>query len=179
MPYLGSTIFIVTLVSMLLLSMAGVVLAVRGLWPRFAAQSEARWARQSWLCVLVGLPIFGVLSLVGLALAAVAQPLVKLVGVLALAAVLVIGLAGLVGLATRIGAGLASASDEGSPWRRTLRGIVVLELAFLFPFLGLFVLLPLSVVGGVGAAVLAWLGSAPKQAHDLQQGETTLHAHSA
>jgi hypothetical protein len=68
---------------------------------------------------------------------------------------LMIANSGVAGLATSIGERLASASDDGQAWRATLRGGVVLELAFLPPILGWFGILPLSMTIGCGASVLA------------------------
>jgi len=39
------------------------------------------------------------------------------------------------------------------PWRRVLRGGVVLSFAFLLPVIGWFVLLPWTLVSGVGASL--------------------------
>jgi hypothetical protein len=61
---------------------------------------------------------------------------------------------GVSGLATSIGRRLASPLDEQRPWRSTLRGGVVLELTFLLPILGWFVIQPASIIIGSGAANL-------------------------
>jgi hypothetical protein len=66
---------------------------------------------------------------------------------------------GSAGLALRIGSGLPSARDAAEPWRRLLRGGLVLAPTFLLPFLGWFVLLPWTLVSGFGAALLAWRGA--------------------
>ncbi len=74
------------------------------------------------------------------------------------AALLVLGLLCLVGssgLVLRIGAGMSSPHDATQPWRRSLRGGLVLGLTFVMPFLGWFVLLPWSLASGLGAFVLA------------------------
>ena len=47
------------------------------------------------------------------------------------------------------------------PWRRLLRGGMVLGLAFVMPFLGWFVLLPWSLASGLGALVLSRRAMAP------------------
>jgi hypothetical protein len=56
------------------------------------------------------------------------------------------------GLALRVGAGLSSPADGDQPWRRTLRGGVVLGGTFLLPFAGWFVVLPVALVSGFGVA---------------------------
>ncbi len=58
---------------------------------------------------------------------------------------------GTAGLATMVGRKLPSPADLERPWKCTLRGGIVLELAFLFPVLGWFFLLPASLVIGAGA----------------------------
>lgn len=64
---------------------------------------------------------------------------------------------GSAGLAERVGAGLPSPLDVSQPWRRVLRGGLVLAPTFLLPFLGWFVVLPFALVSGFGAVVLtAW-----------------------
>ena len=57
--------------------------------------------------------------------------------------------------AFRIGERLASPADAARPWKATLRGGIVLELSYLLPVLGWFVILPLSIIIGCGAATLS------------------------
>jgi hypothetical protein len=64
---------------------------------------------------------------------------------------------GVSGLVTAIGRRLPSPLDEQSPWRATLRGGVALELTYLLPILGWFVVLPASIVIGTGAINVALL----------------------
>jgi hypothetical protein len=51
----------------------------------------------------------------------------------------------------RIGQGLKSTRDAHEPWRRVLRGGIVLALTFVLPFVGTFVVMPLAFVSGFGA----------------------------
>jgi hypothetical protein len=60
---------------------------------------------------------------------------------------------GSAGLCDRIGAGLPGDADARLPWRRVLRGGIVLSFAFVLPVIGWFVLLPWTLVSGVGAAL--------------------------
>jgi hypothetical protein len=57
---------------------------------------------------------------------------------------------GVSGLATYIGRRLPSPADAERPWKRTLRGGIVLELSYLLPLLGWFFILPASMVIGCG-----------------------------
>ena len=65
-----------------------------------------------------------------------------------------LGLAGSAGLTLRIGAGLPSPVDEAQPWKRVLRGGILLSCSFLLPVVG-WIILPLWVlVSGFGALIL-------------------------
>jgi hypothetical protein len=98
----------------------------------------------------------------GLILSKLPNPLLKLTGITLLVAPAMLGLAGSAGLTLRIGAGLPSPMDETQPWRRVLRGGIVLAFSFLLPVVG-WIVLPLWVlVSGFGALVLCW----KEQKHD-------------
>jgi hypothetical protein len=66
-----------------------------------------------------------------------------------------VALFGSAGLALRVGQGLKSVRDEQEPWRRVLRGGIVLGLTFVLPFLGTFLVMPLAFISGFGAVLLA------------------------
>jgi hypothetical protein len=59
--------------------------------------------------------------------------------------------AGVAGLATVVGERLPSPADAQCPWKATIRGGVILELSYLLPILGWFVLLPASIIIGAGS----------------------------
>jgi hypothetical protein len=62
---------------------------------------------------------------------------------------------GVGGLTKEIGRKLPSAVDWDSPWRAHLRGSVILATSFLVPILGWFLVLPIAIVTGAGAAALS------------------------
>lgn len=112
----------------------------------------ARPVRATLLGALVGVP----LAAAGTAMATQgAHGVVRLAGALLLALPVLLALGGSAGFALRIGAGLALPDDERAPWRRVLRGGVVLSVTFLLPVVGWFVVFPWALVSGVGAAVMA------------------------
>jgi hypothetical protein len=78
--------------------------------------------------------------------------------VVAFAVPFLLGMIGSAGLALRIGAGLTSDLDARQPWRRMLRGGVVLSLVFLAPWVGWFVVLPWTLASGIGAAAMTLFG---------------------
>lgn len=81
------------------------------------------------------------------------HPLLKLLGAVLVSAPIALGLAGSAGLCDRIGAGLPGDADARLPWRRVLRGGVVLSFAFVLPVIGWFLLLPWTLITGVGASL--------------------------
>jgi hypothetical protein len=64
---------------------------------------------------------------------------------------------GIAGLTTSIGMKLPSPADRDRPWQATIRGSVVLELAFLLPILGWFIILPSALIIGSGCALRSLL----------------------
>jgi hypothetical protein len=87
----------------------------------------------------------------GVALLNVPNPLLKFAGATILLLLILAGLVGSAGLAAQIGLGLANPADQAQPWRRVLRGGMVLGLTFVFPLIGWFLILPLSLVLGIGS----------------------------
>jgi hypothetical protein len=80
----------------------------------------------------------------------------KLIGISLVVLTLLVALFGAAGLALRIGEGLKSVRDEQEPWRRVLRGGIVLGLTFVMPVLGTPVLMAFAFISGFGAIMLTW-----------------------
>ena len=95
----------------------------------------------------------------GVALLNVPNPLLKFLGATIVLLLILAGMIGSSALAAQIGYGLASPSDQAQPWRRVLRGGMVLGLTFVFPLIGWLLILPLSLVIGVGALFASLSGS--------------------
>ncbi|MDZ4860738.1 MAG: hypothetical protein SGI88_17320 [Candidatus Hydrogenedentes bacterium] len=106
--------------------------------------------RATFVGLVSGAPLFGI----SLALLNSAAGL-KFVGVVLLSVVLLVGLVGSAGLARLVGARLASATDASFPWRRVLRGGIVLSITFVLPIVGWFIVLPLTLASGFGAVVVS------------------------
>lgn len=102
--------------------------------------------------LLIGLP----LVVLGAALVNGApHPGLKLLGAGIASLPILLGLVGSAGLSECVGHGLMHGDDAHNPWRRSLRGAVVLALTFLLPVIGWFIVLPLTVFSGFGALVFA------------------------
>jgi len=141
----------------MMLAFPGLWLLCRGLWPKAVATAADRCRKNLWSSFLVGLPITIVMIVVTRILFSVLGPVGKIAGVGVVCLYMLQAHTGVSGLATSIGHRLLSPLDEQRPWRSTLRGGVVLELTYLLPILGWFVILPASIIIGSGAATLGWL----------------------
>jgi hypothetical protein len=129
-------------------------LLAEALFPALVERAGRQYAHPLKL-TLVGLAAALPPVVLGLILANLPNPLTKVVGVTLLVVPGMLGLVGSAGLALRIGLGLNSPLDATQPWRRVLRGGVVLAFTFLLPVVG-WIILPLWVlVSGLGAFVLA------------------------
>lgn len=148
-------------------------LGAHALFPALVSRARARYVATPVKATLVGLAIALPVLTIAIAVGkAVPNPAVK---ALCVGLGLITGLLALIGsagLVERIGAGLPGANDDAQPWRRVLRGGALLGLAFLMPFLGWFVLLPWTLISGLGAWALA--GRAPRAVRPLAPTPETL-----
>jgi len=138
----------------LLLAFPGLWLLCRGLWPETVASAAAVCRNGLIKSFFAGLPLTLVMIFAAAALGNLGPP-----GKIGAAAVvcfyLMVANCGVAGLATTIGERLPSRIDAGQSWRATLRGGIILVLAYLLPILGWFVILPVSVTIGCGASLIA------------------------
>ena len=127
-----------------------------GLFPAQTERCAAQISRAPVKTTLLGAVMLAPLVTLGFAISAKAPNAVgKILGIGLVLVALLIALFGAAGLALRIGQGLKSTRDEHEPWRRVLRGGIVLGLTFVMPFLGTFVLMPFAFLIGFGAIVLS------------------------
>lgn len=122
-------------------------LLIASLFPRFIRQSQV-FCASPVKSLLLGLGVGLVPFAIGAALSS--SVFGRVLGWPLMVVVLTGALAGTASLATRIGNGMPSQNDRSDPWRRTLRGGVVLSFTFLLPFFGWFVWLPVALVFGTG-----------------------------
>jgi hypothetical protein len=153
---MADTMSIFFVVLGMLLAFSGLWLLCRGLWPDAVERAAERCARRIWPYFLAGIP----LTLVTIVLTRflfVLGPIGKIAGVGVVCLYMLQAHTGVSGLVTAIGRRLPSPIDEHSPWRSTLRGGIALELTYLLPILGWFVVLPASIIVGTGAINVALL----------------------
>jgi hypothetical protein len=131
------------------------------LFPRVVDHARATYGRRPIAATLLGLvnaaPTF---FLAVAATHVLPHPVIHIAAVVLLMVAGLLCLLGSAGLASRIGAGLSSPADATQPWIMVLRGGAFLGLVFLMPLLGWFMLLPWTLISGLGAAVMALRASA-------------------
>ncbi len=128
-------------------------LLAEALFPALVERASRQYGRPVKIS-LVGLVAAVAPIVAGLALTKVPNPLIKVLGITLVVVPAMLGLAGSAGLTLRIGSGLPSPRDEREPWRRVLRGGILLAFSFLLPIVGWFVLPIWVLVSGFGAFVL-------------------------
>jgi hypothetical protein len=128
-------------------------LLAEALFPALVERASRQYGRPVKI-TLIGLVAAAGPFVIGIALANVPNPLFKVVGITLIVVPAMLGLAGSAGLTLRIGAGLPSPRDDREPWRRVLRGGILLAFSFLLPVVGWFVIPIWVLVSGFGAFVL-------------------------
>lgn len=145
-------------------------LAAAALFPGVVDRARHQYETHPIRITLVGLGLAVPFILVTIGIGKVAHPIAKMLGVAVISVPILYGLAGSAGLALRIGQSLRSSIDDSQPWRRTLRGAIVLSLTFLLPIIGWFIVMPWTLVSGLGAAVCAMF---QKQPQPIAQAQPT------
>jgi hypothetical protein len=129
-------------------------LLAQALFPRLVENASRQYGRPVRI-TFIGLAAALPPAVLGIALSKTANPLLKFIGVTLLIVPGLLGLMGSAGLTFRVGLGLPSPTDTAQPWKRVLRGGIVLSFTFLLPFVG-WIIIPLWVlVSGLGAFILA------------------------
>jgi len=129
-------------------------LVAQALFPGVVARAQRHYSKPIKL-TFVGLLAAAGPFVLGVIISNLPNPALKLVGVTLMLVPALLGMVGSAGLVARIGAGLPTPGDEQQPWRRVLRGGILLSLTYLLPFVGWFVLPIWALVSGLGAFVLS------------------------
>jgi hypothetical protein len=129
-------------------------LVAHALFPTMVERAKHHYGKPVKI-TLIGLVGAALPVILGAAISNLANPALKLIGVTLMLIPALLGLVGSAGLVLRIGEGLPSPADELQPWRRVLRGGILLALTFLLPFVGWIVLPVWALVSGFGAFLLS------------------------
>ncbi len=129
-------------------------LATQGLFPSFVNQCREKIriapVRRFFFGLGLTVPIAGL----GIVMLNAPKAWLKFFGAALLIILFLTGLCGATGIAAQIGMGLGKPEDESQSWRRVLRGGGVLGLTFILPLAGWFLVLPMTLMMGLGAAVI-------------------------
>ena len=128
-------------------------LLAEALFPNLVERASQHY-RKPVTISLMGLGVAVVPIVLGLLLSKLPNPLAKVTGLTLIAVPILLGLVGSAGFTLRIGAGLPSPADMAQPWRRVLRGGIVLACTFLLPIVGWIVLPIWVLVSGLGALIM-------------------------
>ena len=131
--------------------------------------AQAAIERYPWRTLgigILGIVVFGTLSVI---MAAQPLPLVKLVGTMMYLTLFAIAVVGGGGIAAMLGRKLQPMDSSLSPFQALTRGSGILVLAGLFPMLGWFVLAPLTLFMSLGAGIQALVAKpvAPPVRHEV------------
>lgn len=129
-------------------------LVAHALFPAMVERAKHHYGKPVKI-TLIGLAAAALPVIGGAAISNLPNPALKLLGVTLMLIPALLGLVGSAGLVLRIGEGLPSPADEQQPWRRVLRGGILLALTFLLPFVGWIVLPLWALVSGFGAFLLS------------------------
>jgi hypothetical protein len=133
-----------------MLATPGLWLLCRGLWPDLVIDS-ATYCRSSLIKpFFIGLPIAGFGIFVVAILSKLPQPLAAITIIGFICLLLIYAHVGVSAIASVLGDRLPSPADKDRPWNATVRGGIVLELSYLLPVIGWFIILPISLIVGIG-----------------------------
>ena len=146
-------------------------LVAQALFPGLVERARRHYAKPVKI-TLIGLFAAALPFFIGAAISKLPNPALKITGVTLMLIPALLGLMGSAGLVLRIGSGLPSPLDEQQPWRRVLRGGLLLALTFLLPIVGWIVLPLWALTSGFGAFLLSLkerrpVPSEPPPAFDL------------
>jgi hypothetical protein len=129
----------------------GYWLTAQGLFPDFVERCRGRIRRAPFRVLLTGVAgaVPGVV--IGVAMFRAASPALKFAGATFLLLLVLVGLLGSAGLAAQVGVGLGALNDDRASWRRVWRGGLVLGLTFILPLIGWLIILPGTLIVGIGA----------------------------
>jgi hypothetical protein len=166
----------------ILISYPGLVAALNLLLPRATEAAYLRLAYTPGKALLIGLPVAGLFSLFIIVTANINFGPVKALAFIAALIAFGINAVGGAALARLMGERIDAITQSGTSLRNLVLGAIFLELASLFPIIGWFLFLPISMVITIGAASFGLIGWAPKIKHASAPAEvatfTAVETHS-
>jgi hypothetical protein len=149
----------VALVTFLIVTWAGLIIAIALLLPKHTSRAELTLSISPLRCLWVGLVML-VPMLITLRMIALPSPAIKLIGFIALVAIGAALSIGSSGLAMLMGRRISEMTGIRLAFGSLVKGSVIYSLALGFPFIGWFLFLPISIVMSLGAGARALWRSA-------------------
>lgn len=132
-------------------------LVFAALFPRGVAHTQQSIVSHPWRVLLRGALLGLPLTLLGMALAANGAGPLKLLGAICLMSVTLIALFGSTGLVRQVGLGLSGENGPRHDGALVLKGGAAIAIACVLPLVGWFMVIPLVLIAGFGAATpLLW-----------------------
>ena len=150
-----------------LLALPALWLLCRGLWPDAVEAATEDCRRGLLFPFLAGIPIAVTAFFATVVASKALGPASGFAAIGVVCLFVFFASVGIAGLTSAIGARLPSPADIDRPWQATIRGGIVLELAFLLPILGWFVILPSALIIGSGCACRTLLKKSKKLGKSL------------
>jgi hypothetical protein len=145
-----------------LISYPGLMAALNLMLPKVTDSAYQRLAQTPGKSFLLGLPVAAGFSLWILVMANLGAGPLQALAFIAALIWMTLGALGSAGLTRLLGERITEWNQKGTAVGNIIRGAIIYELAFLFPVLGWFVVLPVSSIVVLGAAIFGLLGWVPK-----------------
>lgn len=156
--FLGDSVALALAIFGFLLSLQGIWLVCRALWPRRVERAADQCRRRAIASFVLGVLVSGIVIFTLVICASRLGTFGQLAAWAMGGVFLIYSSIGTSGFVTHLGQRLASPADADRPWRATIRGGVALECACLLPVVGWLGLLPVSLILGCGAVTLSFFG---------------------
>lgn len=138
-----------------MLALIGLWLLCHGLWPEKVARASARGEQSFLKPFLIGLPLTAVALTIIIASSKLLGPLGQILAIGLFCLFMCYTHLGVAAVALSLGRRLAPSQESEALWRTTVRGGIVLVLAYLLPIIGWFFILPITFIIGCGLTTLS------------------------
>lgn len=156
----------------------GLLVAWLLLMPNVVERARARATRAPWKSLVLGVILLVVAGIPIAALNAAAGPL-QFIGIVSAFLVLTVVSVGAAGVAAMMGERLRGQGVNATAPGALVRGAVALEFALVFPLVGWFIVLPLTALVSLGAAVPALVPGRPSEPLVANRAASTASAQPA
>ncbi len=157
------------------ISFPGMLTAIQLIFPEVVVRASDRWLYSPWRAFWMGAVLTVIIAVPTTILLAMPVGFAKFIGVMLILITLAAASLGAAGLAARMATRLHTEGLESSASKTAafVKAAIALELAAVFPFIGWFLVIPLTLISSLGAAAFAILGWRVKSKAD-RSGERTL-----